>query len=699
MSQRPSDADRPQSPQARPYYQQQPQPPPGFLPGNPRPDGAPILQPQQQQYNSQYYAQQQQQYQNYYAQQQQGNYAGPPPPPPQKGPSSGSQAPFRPDMMDASQGQRVAPPPSSQYRPAPYVAHGYAPYQPTSAPAGAGMQGGNPNNGRSPYQQQPQGYGFAPPQQYRPPGQPPVQQHVQQPGRPGYKAPQQGPVDTGANQGLQDWDDAASESTGTFYEDTPENRAGPAAAPGANQGGSNSAPGQGASSGTPNIPTRSYALVEDEGVRTNLGNTKFVMAVLSEWWIFSLIFIIGGTYLFHFKLPQDYVDNEIWNYTCFWKIGWILPFPYTLICFFGLVLPYRTPKFLYSDALPKRRIDNFYILTVTKGDNREAVYRSWNAHKHLERLHPCVRVHVLTDEPYFFENVNCYTCPKLFTTAGSKYKARALEWYRQTMRFTEHDWVLHLDEESVIDDESIKAALEFVWYEHDYHWGQGLILYNQYKFWSNWFFTGADAIRVGDDLSRFALQYSYFHAPIFGAHGSFLLNNGAVENAITWDLGSLTEDYQFATHAHEKGFRCSKVPGIVREQSPIDFIGFLKQRRRWFVGIRRLPYILPKVWAFFWAIGTLSLFCTLSALVLGFVIHKGTPRWFGFLKDFSFITFTYLYQIGIIVQNVDKKINPILIILCIPLTFLLQYAACVMEALAVIYGLISPPSDFDVIKK
>ncbi|KAH6570448.1 hypothetical protein BASA62_004354 [Batrachochytrium salamandrivorans] len=262
--------------------------------------------------------------------------------------------------------------------------------------------------------------------------------------------------------------------------------------------------------------------------------------------------------------------------------GWILPFPYTLICFFGLVLPYRTPKFLYSDALPKRRIDNFYILTVTKGDNREAVYRSWNAHKHLERLHPCVRVHVLTDEPYFFENVNCYTCPKLFTTAGSKYKARALEWYRQTMRFTEHDWVLHLDEESVIDDESIKAALEFVWYEHDYHWGQGLILYNQYKFWSNWFFTGADAIRVGDDLSRFALQYSYFHAPIFGAHGSFLLNNGAI---------------------------------------------------------------------------------------------------------------------GIIVQNVDKKINPILIILCIPLTFLLQYAACVMEALAVIYGLISPPSDFDVIKK
>ncbi len=48
----------------------------------------------------------------------------------------------------------------------------------------------------------------------------------------------------------------------------------------------------------------------------------------------------------------------------------------------------------------------------------------------------------------------------------------------------------------------------------------------------------ADAIRVGDDLSRFALQYTYLRRPLFGAHGSFLLSNGLVENAITWDLGS-----------------------------------------------------------------------------------------------------------------------------------------------------------------
>jgi hypothetical protein len=66
------------------------------------------------------------------------------------------------------------------------------------------------------------------------------------------------------------------------------------------------------------------------------------------------------------------------------------------------------------------------------------------------------------------------------------------------MRYTEHDWILHLDEESVIDDESVKRVLEFIWYEKDYHFGQGIILYNQYKYWANWFYTVADAIRVGE---------------------------------------------------------------------------------------------------------------------------------------------------------------------------------------------------------
>jgi hypothetical protein len=166
------------------------------------------------------------------------------------------------------------------------------------------------------------------------------------------------------------WDDGSnSESSGTANEDSHRTRAGPA--------GPN-----------PNVPAKSYALVEDKGERTNLGNTAFVMSLLSEMWILNLVILAGATYAMNFVLPAqwtNYTDTELWNISCFWKLPWVLPLPYTLICFWGLVLPFRTPKFLYDESLPKRRVDNLYILTVTKGDNRDAVYRSWNAHKHLER--------------------------------------------------------------------------------------------------------------------------------------------------------------------------------------------------------------------------------------------------------------------------------------------------------------------------
>ncbi|KAI8809145.1 glycosyl transferase family group 2-domain-containing protein [Cladochytrium replicatum] len=450
-----------------------------------------------------------------------------------------------------------------------------------------------------------------------------------------------------------------------------------------------------------NVPGRSYALdqPEDANGPLNKGNTHAIMALLADIWFINTILILGVVYLVTFIIPGNLTDAEIWNTGCYWKIGWLLPTPYTLICFAGLIMPFRTPRFIYHDGLKKRRCDNLYILTVTRGNNREAVYRSWNAHRHLERLHPSIRVHVLTDEPYFFENINCYTCPKAFSTARSKYKARALDWYRQTMRYTEHDWVLHLDEESVIDDESVRRTLEFIWYETEFHMGQGPILYNQHQYWKNWFFTVADALRVGDDLSRFQLQLTYMHRPIWGCHGSFLLVNGLVENSVTWDLGSLTEDYEFAMAAWARGFKVGKVPGLIREQSPQGFLDFLKQRRRWFVGIFRLKHFLPKLWAFTWFIGSLCLYSTLISIPLDVIFGPATPRWFGLIKNLTMVTFVYLYVMGIFIQDVDKGKNPFLVLLHVPMTIVLQYFAVCMETISVMYACIFPPKDFDVIKK
>lgn len=71
-----------------------------------------------------------------------------------------------------------------------------------------------------------------------------------------------------------------------------------------------------------NIPASSYALADqDKGHRTNIGNTKYIMALLSEMWLFNLFFILGGTFLMTFYLPQFYIDYEMWNTGCYWKLG------------------------------------------------------------------------------------------------------------------------------------------------------------------------------------------------------------------------------------------------------------------------------------------------------------------------------------------------------------------------------------------
>ncbi|KXS20062.1 glycosyltransferase family 2 protein [Gonapodya prolifera JEL478] len=426
--------------------------------------------------------------------------------------------------------------------------------------------------------------------------------------------------------------------------------------------------------------------------------SHLIVNLIENMWFVHVIVILGCSYVMTFYLPQYYIDDEIWNYSCYWKLSWLLPLPYTLICFLGLVLPFRpapTPDPAAQRVMRRRRLDNLYVCIVTRGSNAESVHRSYYSMRHLETVHPAVRVHVLTDEPYYYPSVECWSCPKEFVPQRAMYKARALEWYRRVLKLTEYDWILHLDEESVIDSYSLTKVLEFIWYS-PYTIGQGPILYNHHAYWTNPFFTVADAIRVGDDIARFHLQYTYVHVPVFGAHGSFLLTNGAVENSVTWDVASLTEDYAFVNRAWSLGFRCGAIPAIVREQSPTTLADFLKQRRRWYVGIRRLPGFLPKLWNFFWTMGTLALYGTVASVILGVYVPLGTPRWLGAVKDFSFVVFVYLYVVGIFLQDVDAGYWPPKVILHIIATFFLQFVACVVECVAVMYAIFSPPAGFDV---
>jgi len=163
-----------------------------------------------------------------------------------------------------------------------------------------------------------------------------------------------------------------------------------------------------------------------------------------------------------------------------------------------------------------------------------------------------IKIVLITDEPKdkLFVNlsgsVTLVTTPTSYAPKYARYKARALEYFRTSSQLTSLDWVLHLDEETVIDEHTVKACIQFIEQEKQYHLGQGIILYNAHRFWEEPLPTIADIPRARDDYGKFFIGPSWIHHPFLGLHGSFLLISGEVQNSVGWDTRSEAEDMWFA---------------------------------------------------------------------------------------------------------------------------------------------------------
>lgn len=73
---------------------------------------------------------------------------------------------------------------------------------------------------------------------------------------------------------------------------------------------------------------------------------------------------------------------------------------------------------------------------------------------------------VLTDEPCAAHlhgfGARVVVTPNTFRPAKARYKARSLEYFRKAVDLQEGDWVLHLDEESAIDEHLLRACQAFI---------------------------------------------------------------------------------------------------------------------------------------------------------------------------------------------------------------------------------------------
>ena len=183
------------------------------------------------------------------------------------------------------------------------------------------------------------------------------------------------------------------------------------------------------------------------------------------------------------------------------------------------------------------------------------------------------------------------------TSRNAKYKSRALHYAVEASAAGDDDWVVHLDEETRMNHDTVHHVF---WHvvkeggkverkEKEYgNIGQGAIIYGHSTSIENYITTLADSARVGDYFSKFRIQYKLGKSPWVGMHGSFVVMQNRIEKLIGWDwglVGSITEDSYFALRAWSQGVAYSWIDSFMYEQSPFTLHDFLMQRRRWYGGV------------------------------------------------------------------------------------------------------------------
>lgn len=277
------------------------------------------------------------------------------------------------------------------------------------------------------------------------------------------------------------------------------------------------------------------------------------------------------------------------------------------------------------------------------------------------------RIEIVTDRPLpalVAPDCAVYVTPEEYqTTARSRFKARALTYLQEVSPPAGDEWRLYLDEESRVDASVVAGIYDFIERaeretaargpEAPRRIGQGAILYQG----GSAFFRAADALRTGDDLGRFRFQYG-LGAPLFGAHGSFLLVRGVDERALTFDVGeanSITEDAAWALRAWARGWRFGWVAGYVREQPPQRVMDFVRQRARWLTGVRLVALdgavplgyrLILTIFTTLWQLSFVPLLVTLVALAT----HIPPVAWMRLPADITWATFMLAYLQGLDTQ-------------------------------------------------
>ena len=326
--------------------------------------------------------------------------------------------------------------------------------------------------------------------------------------------------------------------------------------------------------------------------------------------LFTILWLVGSGAGFFFLqqwlwpgsfenlLFPDLSRSPTWSWI---GLIWLFGLPSAVASVIGNLMWY------YDTTLDKvKPIDyNVVFRIVSRGTNADCLLETMDEVRkamQADSLFPYL-IEVVTDGGVFqapdLEDVIGLCVPKDYETPnGTLYKARALHYACEYSVVPSDAWIVHLDEETRPMSSAIKGIARMIARTEESgnvrKVGQGAMLYH--RSWRTYpFLTLCDMRRTGDDMGHFHLQHRIGFT-IFGLHGSYIVCRQDVEQSIGFDLGlqgSITEDAWWILLAMEQGIRTTWVDGYMDEQSTQSIMDFLKQRRRWYVGLFKVSFWCP----------------------------------------------------------------------------------------------------------
>lgn len=293
------------------------------------------------------------------------------------------------------------------------------------------------------------------------------------------------------------------------------------------------------------------------------------------------------------------------------------------------------------------------------------------------------------------------------TKTGALFKSRALQYCLEdnVNILAETDWIVHLDEETLLTENSIRGILNFV-QDGQHQFGQGLITYANEKI-INWMTTLADSFRVADDMGKLRFQFYMFHKPLFSWKGSYVVTQVSAEKKVSFDNGldgSVAEDCYFAMKAYKEGYSFNFIEGEMWEKSPFTLWDFIQQRKRWIQGIllvvhsKEIPLfnnIFLAISCYSWVTLPLSTSNVLLAAICPIPCPHVLDLVCGFIGAVNF----YMYIFGVVKSFPIYRFGPLKCCLFIGGALATIPFNIVIENIAVIWGVLGKKHKFYIVNK